>query len=556
MRARWLLVVAVLLASAAQARPASAMQSPAQRLCGRTVPWDERQELARQLSRQGTLVRVLAQGCPAPAYRASLPLLEEDFARLCRTDDCLVVLDWSSYVAPEETLRLIGRQAQVLLPRVEARVREAREPSQLESLLSRLLGLRREAAGTLAALLMGSFSPGLSREATVLGAPGSPLLVALLEVASRGSQPLAASTAEVLLEQQGHARASSQSFETVMTTLPCQFLMGLQGLSLRPAGRLATVVAQDRESRCWGITARFQKQLAELPPEQVIQELAGASCEVLAYAGRYLGWADAGRAGLLFPWLVSQCPQAGHSVLDEKPMPLLKEVWDGPWRQLEIDPYHRDALAPHVVRLAFAPGNVEALGSKRRVLRTLDAALTVRPADAEVYRQVVEAVTAEPPVVEWFVRVGRMPIPREEMRALFAGPLQSPQVSVRAAAARALAEAGVADIPLEAARACFAEVSASAGCRPRHRGAGRMAYRWELQGELPERRSVRISHGVPLWEQRCSSYRQVAASCPATVCGGAWPLSEQAAAVLKAVTDQDVPAVDDIALHCPFLQGP
>ncbi|OJT27017.1 hypothetical protein BO221_03175 [Archangium sp. Cb G35] len=501
---------------AAQDLHSRARQSPAQKLCGPSSTRNERVALARGLAQKGMLMRALAaDGCSPEAFRLGLPLLERGLARQCRTGECLTALERASQVDAAATRRLAGREARVLLPLLEARVRETREPEALMPLLSGLLGLDTDATRWLALLLTGTVSTDARLGTSLPWAPESPLLVSLLESVRSGSHSPSASVAEVLLERLGRARASPQAFAEGMAAVPCVFFSQAGDVPVEAPGRLAAVAAQ--ADRCWDSVQAFEEQLTRMEPSQLVQELSRAPCRALEPVGPRLGWEDAERAAVLFPWLAKQCPHVVRSLLAiSTKMP----------------------LRPHLVRLAFVPGTLEAfggkmgaLGGKRVVLQSLfsHSRDELRAAGADVSRELAKGVASEPPDVVFFSNAWRLPLPHAELREIFQGPLRSPSASIRAAAAGAMANAGASDIPEEAARACLGEMREYVACHAPGLAAA---------GPIP-------NPGAPLPERKqwCSRFRAKPRDCSDRVCGYVSLLDERARKVLSAATGEESPDV-------------
>ncbi len=67
--------------------------SPAEQLCGVVATWEQRENLAREAARRGTLVRALTHlPCSKEGYEAGLRRIQTDFRRLCARDACLDAL--------------------------------------------------------------------------------------------------------------------------------------------------------------------------------------------------------------------------------------------------------------------------------------------------------------------------------------------------------------------------------------------------------------------------------------------------------------------------------
>jgi hypothetical protein len=495
---------------AAQDLYARARQSPAQKLCGPSSTRNERAALARGLAQEDTLMRALAaDGCAPDAFRVSLPLVERGFARQCKTGECLTALERASQVDAAATQRLAGREARVVLPLLVARVRETREPEALMPLLSGLLGLDTDAARWLALLLTGTLSPDSRLRPSLPWAPGSPLLVSLLESVRSGSHTPAASVAEVLLERLGKAPASPRAFAEAMAAVPCVFFSQAGDVPVEAPGRLAAVAAQ--ADRCRNSVEPFQAQLKRMEPARLVQELSQAPCDALEEVGPRLEWEDAGRAEILFPWLAKHCPQVVRTMLAVS-------------REFRLE--------PHLVRLAFVPGTLEALGGKRLVLQQLFPyrADDLGAADADVTRELVKGVASEPPDSVFFPQAWGLPLPHAELRELFQGPLRSPSSPIRAAAAGAMASVGASDIPEEAARACLGEMREYVAC---HETALKAA------GPVPGPLTLE-----PVRKQWCSRFSAQSYNCSDRVCGYVRLLHARARTALSAATGEESPDVE------------
>jgi hypothetical protein len=495
-------------------------QPPAQRLCGPSATRNERAAIARKLAEEGTLTRALTEAQCAPgAFHVSLPLLERGFARQCQSDECLTVLERAFQVDAAAAHRLGVKQARVLLPLLKARIRERRSLESLSHLLSALLGMDQGTAAWLVGLMLGEVSPGTLIGPSVPWVSDSPLLVPLLESARGWSNRPAASVAEVLLERLGKTRVSPETFDKAMAAMPCDFFSKAGDLPLEAPGRLAAVAAQ--ADRCEDSDMKtmefFHAQLARMAPSRIVQELAGAPCVALKQVAPRLGWEEAGRAEILFPWLAKQCGQVAGSVLRES----------------------RDVrLTPHLFRLAFEPETVRWLGGRHAVLQELLEHRLQEPGgvDAEVVREVVKAVATEPQDVRLFAAAWRLPLSHEELRELFQGPLRSPHAFVRAAVAAAMASVGASDIPEEAARACLGQMREYAACH---------APGLEAAGPIPEPLTWRTP-----W---CSRFRERNPYCSDRVCGDLSVLDERVRTVLSAVTGEespDVQAMKRLSLVC------
>jgi hypothetical protein len=502
---------------AAQDLLSRAGQPPAQRLCGPSATRNERAAIARKLAEEGTLTRALtAAWCAPGAFRVSLPLLERGFARQCRSGDCLTVLERAFQVDAAATRRLVEREARVVLPLLEDRFREGRETLELSRFLSGMLGMETGTAAWLVALALGEVSPQGLMGSSSPWASTSPLLVRLLESARGWSNTPAASVAEVLFELLGKTRVSPETFDKAMAAMPCDFFSKAGDLPLEAPGRLAAVAAQ--ADRCEDLDMKtvgfFHAQLARMAPSRLVQELSAAPCAALKQVAPRLGWEEAGRAEVLFPWLAKQCGEVASTVLRES----------------------RDVrLTPHLFRLAFEPETLRRLGGRHAVLRGL-LEHRLHELDAEVAREVVKAVATEPQDVRLFAAAWRLPLSHEELRELFLGPLRSPHVFVRAAVAAAMASVGASDIPEEAARACLGQMREYVACH---------APGLEAAGPIPE----------PLTPQTpwCSRFRERTQYCSDRVCGDVSLLDERVRTALSAVTGEaspDVQAMKRLSLAC------
>ncbi len=93
-----------------------AVASPAEQMCGVAATWEQREDLARESARRGTLVRALVNlPCSRPGYEAGLRRIQTDFNWLCARDACIDVLLNAPQALRERVREIVSAHADAVL---------------------------------------------------------------------------------------------------------------------------------------------------------------------------------------------------------------------------------------------------------------------------------------------------------------------------------------------------------------------------------------------------------------------------------------------------------
>ncbi|AKJ03652.1 hypothetical protein ATI61_11997 [Archangium gephyra] len=430
-----------------------------ERLCAPGPSFPEREQLARNLAKRGTLVSALARpGCELRAQHASVDILSADFERLCRSEDCPTVLGRMRAAVPGPQVELLlARHVDRVFPLLKRKVEKLRSPHELAALLSELLALDRDTAFELATLLNDEVDPG-SRElqGKVLGLRPEPLTVRLLQSAQQREWPGAAGVAGLVLEVLGQGELPDAQLRPTLERVPCSLLAHTRTfIETRPG--LAKPLWEQLERRCPFYEDDRWFALAHLTPAEFEQRVAQVGCDKVPWRGNVmrddrLGFESKGsRLEEHFGWIGRRCPEEAWNLLVGKKTHLTPGLAE-------------QAVSPEQLRRFRFRGNPEwALGElitswERRSLLTPEFARGVA-------RAVAREVTGETDRGTWLVRgLARLKLPPGELRETVAPLLASAKPQVRTATAALLARTGAGDIPRPVALACAREHEALTTC--------------------------------------------------------------------------------------------
>jgi hypothetical protein len=255
----------------------------ADRLCGVMATADERELLARDAARRGTLIDMLVGGhCSDTGFDAGLARIQLEFAALCAQDACLEVLLTAPAQSRARVQDVVAAHGDAVLTALEPRL-SARPDGRTLELLAFLLG---PDAGGVAPLLRGDVS-----EAALTAA------LDLLQL------PLQRRTAMVL----GHIRSRADG----------------------PASAVAALILDAGEI----------DKATEAEIGQALTTLQKRSCAHVERVVQLLDLGYAERADAALPALLG-CPEAARSILPERyrlslTRPVLEAAFQGRFGDVE-----------------------------------------------------------------------------------------------------------------------------------------------------------------------------------------------------------------------------